>query len=261
MKLVCLNAWGGIQGQQFFDFISESAKDTDIFCFQEVYDSINPPTLWSDTNEHYNLKNELKDLLPNYRCYFRENIYNANMQGGVDFELRYGLCTFIHKKHDDIVFDEGDVMVFGSKRKGYPTTEPTARNIQYLRMKIDGETLNILNLHGIWIKDYGKGDHPHRILQSQNVFNFIQNLDGYNILVGDFNLLPDTESIALLENTGMENLIKTHNIQSTRSDLYTKPAKYADYVLISGGIRVNNFTVPYVEASDHLPMCLDFEMV
>ena len=66
-------------------------------------------------------------------------------------------------------------------------------------------------------------------------------------------------SIRLLE-ANLQNLIKTHDIRSTRTGLYSKEEKYADYVLISPEIIVNSFTVLADEISDHAPLFLDYKI-
>ena len=88
---------------------------------------------------------------------------------------------------------------------------------------------------------------------------FLNSFQLGKILCGDFNLLPDTQSLAILETEcNLVNLIKTHNIPTTRSPLYLKPEKFADYTLVSRDIEVKHFEVPNVEVSDHLPMILEF---
>lgn len=39
MKLVSLNTWCGRAFEPLLDFIEEQSTDTDIFCFQEMFDS------------------------------------------------------------------------------------------------------------------------------------------------------------------------------------------------------------------------------
>ena len=78
-------------------------------------------------------------------------------------------------------------------------------------------------------------------------------------MCGDFNLLPDTESIKILESSGLRSLIKEYNITSTRTSFYTKPAKYADYILVTPGIEVKDFKVLTDEVSDHSPLFLEIE--
>jgi endonuclease/exonuclease/phosphatase (EEP) superfamily protein YafD len=115
----------------------------------------------------------------------------------------------------------------------------------------------VAHLHGLW-NGQGKGDSPDRLLQSDNIVHFLQSLDGPHIFCGDLNLLPDTESLKKLEAAGMRNLIKEFGITSTRSSLYTKPLRFADYMFVSGGIKVKDFKVLPDEVSDHLALYLEF---
>jgi endonuclease/exonuclease/phosphatase family metal-dependent hydrolase len=258
MKILTLNCWGGIQGQTFFDYIKDMKSEVDIFCLQEVYNSINPPNILGTVYERHLLKAELKDILKNYTCYYRESVYNANMAGTTDFNLSYGLCTFVKNKYLKHLFDEGDVIVYGSKNKGLSFRFPTPRNMQYLRFRKNNQILNLYNFHGIWISKYGKMDHDVRDVQSKNIINFINNVDGSIVLTGDFNLLPNTHALLSIEKElNLDNLNTKYNIKSTRSKLYNKKCPFADYTLVSSDIMINSYEVPYCEVSDHLPMILD----
>ena len=56
----------------------------------------------------------------------------------------------------------------------------------------------------------------------------------------------------------MRNLIAEFGITSTRSSLYTKPLRFADYMFVSNGIEVKDFKVLPDEVSDHLALYLEF---
>ncbi|HSE34638.1 MAG TPA: endonuclease/exonuclease/phosphatase family protein, partial [Candidatus Paceibacterota bacterium] len=78
----------------------------------------------------------------------------------------------------------------------------------------------------------------------------------------DFNILPDTESMSILEN-GMRNLVKEFGVESTRTPLYRhysnpEEPNYADYVLVSPDVRVTRFEVLPDVVSDHSPLLLEF---
>ena len=79
------------------------------------------------------------------------------------------------------------------------------------------------------------------------------------VMCGDFNLLPNTQSIKKLEDFGLRNLIKENNITSTRTSFYTKTEKFADYALLSDEIDIKDFKVLPDEVSDHSPLYLEFE--
>lgn len=86
---------------------------------------------------------------------------------------------------------------------------------------------------------------------------------GSKIIVGDFNLLPETESLKII-GEGMRNLIGEFNIARTRSNLspfFGKKEfqKFADYTLATPDVKVLDFKVLEVEVSDHLPMILEFD--
>ena len=53
--------------------------------------------------------------------------------------------------------------------------------------------------------------------------------------------------------------VKEFGIRSTRTREFWRPRdQFADYVLVSDGIEVEDFGVIDVPVSDHLPMYLDF---
>lgn len=85
---------------------------------------------------------------------------------------------------------------------------------------------------------------------------FVDKTDNPKILCGDFNLNPDTESLSIIEK-GMKNLIKDYSITSTRTSLYEKPGKFADYCFISPDIEVKDFKVLPEEVSDHAALYLE----
>jgi endonuclease/exonuclease/phosphatase family metal-dependent hydrolase len=86
----------------------------------------------------------------------------------------------------------------------------------------------------------------------------MEGIDTSKMLCGDFNLRPDTQSLELLEHD-MLNLIKSHKVTSTRTSLYPKDEKFADYIFVSKDITVNQFNVLQHEVSDHAPLLLEFE--
>jgi len=60
----------------------------------------------------------------------------------------------------------------------------------------------------------------------------------------------------MLEN-GFKNLITEYNIKTTRSILYRKDDKFADYVLVSPNVQVESFQVLNEIISDHLPLYIN----
>lgn len=251
MKLISLNTWAGRAGSKNLLGFFKKYKDIDIFCLQEIWHS-GPDIHDKEAGGKAigkvmrELFKEIGDVLTNHRGYFRPHYQNW-----------YGLAIFSNKNVPPL--EEGDVFVY--KRKGY---EPTgdlgnhARNIQYLKFESPSGQRAIINFHGLW-NGRGKTDSKERLAQSTNIVNFIKTLETPYLIAGDFNLLPDTESLKMLEDFRLKNLIKEFGITSTRTSFYDKPAKYADYILTSKEIKIKDFKVLPDEVSDHLPLYLEFE--
>ncbi len=241
MKLMTLNIWGGHIRDPLLTFI-KAHQETDIFCFQEVYHNAQNKVSSEDRPVSLNIFSEMQQLLPKHRGFFRPVV-----------DQIYGIGMFV--KNDIDVLGEGEVAIHINSN--YPGRGPThSRNLQWLECCIQQQIYSILNVHGLW-NGKGKTDCPERIAQSQRIREFMDGLTTPKILCGDFNLRPDVESMKIIEQ-GMNNLVKTHHVTSTRTSLYPKDEKFADYILISPEIRVNQFEVLKDEVSDHAPLLLDF---
>jgi endonuclease/exonuclease/phosphatase family metal-dependent hydrolase len=170
----------------------------------------------------------------------------------------YGLAMFI--KDDIEIIEEGEIFVY--KHRGYVSDEDMAdhaRNIQFVSLKSDLGLLTVINFHGLW-NGKGKGDSDDRLLQSDNILSFLKTRTEPVILAGDFNLAPDTESIKKLEAFGLRNLIREYGVTSTRTSHYSKPERYADYIFLSNGLNIKNFSVLPDEVSDHVPLALEIDI-
>ena len=133
------------------------------------------------------------------------------------------------------------------------------RSIQNAILEIDGKEIQIINVHGIWNKD--KIGDERTINQSKFILSKIRK-DISVIVVGDFNLLPSTESIKIL-NSELINLIDKYDIKSTRpnfDDGLDNGNIVCDYIFVNDKVKVNSFKVINTDISDHLPLLLDFDI-
>lgn len=241
MKLITLNIWGGHIRNPLLTFI-KSHQEIDVFCFQEVYRNAPKKISSEDRQVSLNIFAELEQLLPKHSGYFRPVVNDI-----------YGLSIFAKKGID--IQGEGALTIHDNP--DYPGLGPThSRNLQWLECRLGKKVYSIINVHGLW-NGRGKTDTPERIAQSQRIRDFMDTINTPKIVCGDFNLRPDIESMKMLEK-GMNNLIKTHNVKTTRTSLYAKEEKFADYILTSPDITVNKFEVLKDEVSDHSPLMLDF---
>lgn len=248
MKLIVLNTWCGRMMKELEKFLIQH-DDIDAFCFQEVYhEADGKDTIWKD-GSNFNFLNDIKKTLsPDYDFYYRPHLDDW-----------WGLAIFIKKKFK--IIEEGDFFIH--EQNGYnPAVEVygyTAKNVQFLKTESDGKIVTILNFHGLWNGE-GKGDTEDRLKQSKKLIEFIKSIKNDYVLCGDFNLSPETKSLQMIEEElGCVDLIKEYKITSTRTSLYPKPNKFADYVFVSKGIETVDFKVLPDEISDHAPLFLDFK--
>lgn len=252
MKIISLNTWGGRAGKDRLHAFIEANSDTDVFCLQEI---------WSAPYEHlegvqaggldishedimvYGMQ-ELSGLLPDHTSFFHPHHLD-----------NYGLLMLVKKNLE--VTQHGEVFVH--KYKGFVPVGDVglhARNVQFVEIKIGSTSYTILNFHGLW-NGNGKTDSEDRLEQSRNIVGFLNTREGEVVFCGDFNLLPDTESIRIIERTGMRNLVIEYGVNSTRTLLYSKPEKFADYIFVSPDVEVKDFKVLRDVVSDHAPLLVE----
>lgn len=221
--------------------------DTDVFCFQEVYhEAEGKDTIWLD-NTNFNLLAFLRERMPGYQSFYHPHLRDY-----------WGLAMFIKKGIE--VVDSGEVYVHKHKDWNYDLEVQgyTAKNLQYVTIRTTEGTYTVINFHGLW-NGQGKLDSEERVRQSENIIAFLKTLEHPYILCGDFNLNPETVSLTMLEGAGMRNLVKEYGITSTRTPLYQKEGRYADYILVSGEVETLDFSVLPEVVSDHSPLYLEWK--
>lgn len=259
MKLISLNVLGGKYFAELTQFIDQHLDTTDIFCFQEVFD--NPENIEFIHGYKDNLWQNLSNIFIDFHRFYSPVARGIDSEGKIDDSVTFGLGVFINNKYK--IDEDGDLFTyrerFGPVAKGN-IDQPEC--LQYVSFKNDGKKYIVCNFHGKWYPG-DKLDNSDRINQSKKIIDFLNTRGEKKILCGDFNLLPETESVKMLERE-FRNLIKEFNVETTRGKLspyYGKPdeQKYADYIFVSKDVKVKSFKVPDVEVSDHLPMILEFE--
>jgi len=255
MKILTLNTWGGRSGKEnLLHFLKEKSMDVDVFCLQEIwsapYEHLEKKSAGGLAIQHDNIMvygmQDISKILSDYEYYFHPHHLE-----------NYGLMMLVRRG----LYVEGFGDVFVHKERGFIPQGDVghhARNIQYVTLKRDHSVCTVINFHGLW-NGKGKTDSEERLDQSRKIIDFICGLSGEVILCGDFNLLPNTESIKIIENAGFRNLISDYGITSTRTSFYKKSDKFADYIFVNENVVVKDFKALSEEVSDHSPLCIEIE--
>ncbi|MCC7436285.1 endonuclease/exonuclease/phosphatase family protein [Candidatus Nomurabacteria bacterium] len=247
MKLITLNTWAGREKEPFDKFIKDHRDFTDIFCFQEIFNDLDEEYSIDEKGRNRHILKEITEILVDFNVYFCPVIENV-----------YGIAIFLKKGME--VVASGEIMLYEN-----PSYEPEGENgdhnrkMQWVHIKKDRKDFIVMNVHGHW-NPKGKLDTENTIEQSKAIVEFIEKTGNIpKILVGDFNLLPETQSIKMLEQN-FTNLITKYNILTTRTELYKGNDKHADYAFVSSEILVEGFKALPDVVSDHAPLELQFDV-
>jgi len=259
LRLVSLNLWGGLALDPLLDFVRQQAAAADLFCFQEAIAA--PELLHLACGFRTTLYRDLAEALPGFEGAFDPVVtWPEPMPDGREIRVPFGLATFarhtlpISSRRAARVIDHQDTL------DAVPGLHDIVRWLQLTELRIPSGTLLVANYHGI-ARPGTKLDSDERLDQSRAIRRVLDAHDGPVALVGDFNLLPETESVRLLGHN-LCNLVIERGIPTTRSRLnpyFGTPQEqpHADYAFVSPELQVAAFTVPDVQVSDHLPMILD----
>ena len=259
MKLLDLNIGIKLDNNKLvLEFIKK--ENADICTFQEAMNAVDDSCFDMFKSKNYIEKlNEYKysSFAPLFiaDCITKNNIVVRSFGGKAE------QGSLIISKHR--IKEHYNEFYYNNYKYEYDATyfkeEDWCRSIQNVILEVDGKEIQIINVHGIWNKD--KMGDERTIKQSEFILSRIRN-DIPVIIVGDFNLLPKTDSIKLLNNK-LINLIEKYNIKSTRpkfDDGLDTGNMVCDYIFVNDKVIVNNLKVVNSNISDHLPLLLNFDI-
>jgi len=232
MKILSLNALDAELRDQLKDFLKSQLASTDVFCFQETLGAT--------------IETLFTELFPG-ALYSTTWVEKTTSEQG-----QYNLCTVVRKpiqvSHSQTLLAADDTGV--GQALASAITLP------------DGNTLTVVNVHGVPFPG-DKLDNEGRLRQSDTIIRWLrENGSPSAIVCGDFNLLPETESIKKFARAGYQDLIADYKIPTTRNEFAWKnwpdnKQLFADYTFASQQLNIVSFQVPNIEVSDHLPMIID----
>jgi endonuclease/exonuclease/phosphatase family metal-dependent hydrolase len=263
VKIVSLNAWGGQVWDALAPWIAD--LDADVLCLQEVTRAPVPSPDWlqyrdafRELDQRADLFGDVSRLLPGHQAHFaaatRGTLFDAD---GNELASEHGLALWVRR--DLAITHLAHDFTHGTYRSGGWGPEPVPRTMQVVRIENPGagQAICVGHLHGL--RDpTGKGDTPARMAQNQRIIEVFQSVwapSSSGVLAGDFNILPGSDCFDALEAIGLRNLISLHGISDTRTHLYSKEQRFADYMLVTDDVIAGRFEVPAAPVvSDHRPM-------
>ncbi|MGR3468141.1 MAG: endonuclease/exonuclease/phosphatase family protein [Shimia sp.] len=267
MRLVCLNAWGGREWPVIEDWLPTCGAD--ILCLQEVTRSpvASPEWLWYRDPPRRVLK-QRADLFGDIAYALPDHVgqFQPAMRGvleetdGTEVASEHGNALFLHQRL--ALTHQRQDFVTGRFRQGF-LPQPGPRPVQIARIEHGGWGLWVVHLHGLY-DTQGKHDTPARAAQAQRLVRLVQETwDRHEplILCGDLNVLGNSQTLTEIGRMGLVNLNAAHGVTDTRTALYEKDQREADWCFATPGLSVRAFEAPAEPVlSDHRPLILDFDL-
>ncbi|WP_083417387.1 endonuclease/exonuclease/phosphatase family protein [Pseudovibrio denitrificans] len=259
-----LNGWGGTLYSDLLPYLSQALPD--VLCLQEVVHTPESDKDWLTYRDgdhvlpqRANLFRDVCEALPEHVAVFCPAAQGVLWDDDKSVPSQWGLATFVHRSLPII----GQVQ--GFVHKGYSADgygeHPRSRSAHGVRVYdyASDRAVSITQMHRL--RDLkGKMDTPDRLAQAERLLKISQAVsepDDLQVICGDFNVEPDSETIRLLEADGLVELVKHYDVETTRNSYYKKPGKFADYMLIDQVEQISNFQVlQKPEVSDHCPLVL-----
>lgn len=263
MRLISLNAWGGQVWPALGSFLAGASVD--VISLQEVIRPVDPSPAWlayrdpnRSLNQRADLFGDVSGRLPDHTASFMPAAQGPLSDiSGKEYQSHHGLGQWV--SHDLDVQARSDGMVHGQFRAEGWGDDPVPRAFQAVRVTQTGRAppVTIAHFHGLRDPD-GKHDTPARAEQAKRAITLLSQIASPQddvVLSGDFNVLPDSETLAIFTAWGLRDLV---GVKDTRTQLYSKPVRHANYMLVSASVKVASFEIPAdPPVSDHRPLILD----
>ncbi len=263
VRIVSVNAWCGAVFEPLIEWLTSC--DADVICLQEVTSTpgLTGRVCFDDgerrLDQRASLFDDVNSNLPRHQGWFVTNDAGpVTDDDGNRHQQDFGLATFVHQRLPVIGIEASFVLHRFSDQQQWATTNRArmAHGVRVFDREIQRSVV-VVHLHGVR-DEAGKGDTPERRTQAENLAALVERLrqpGDVTVVAGDLNLLPDSETFELLGEIGLVDLVGSRD---TRTSLYSKPIRHANYLLVSDPDLVKQFDIPTTpEISDHRPLVLD----
>lgn len=248
LKFLCLNIWqGGNLMDNVLAFIR--AEDPDVIALQEVYDGTDPS---------WERRYRCMDVLRAELGYPHDRIAHAFLEVTDFGKVPQGNAVLSRFPIVDSSVTFFDVPY--GERIAVPENFPvTPRNLQHVRVHANGTDINVFNVQGIWGED-GR-DSERRMSMCRTIAEAVRGKRNV-ILAGDFNLNPDTASVAQIDrklrNVFGGELTSTFNMKHKTNPGFATAV--VDMIFVSPDIRVVDHVCHDADVSDHKALTATLEI-
>jgi len=243
-KLIQLNTWQGGLASNVDRFLER--QNADILMLQEVLSSPEGQTFYFDKLQQMkaksNLEHDFFSPLMGHVFQGLKTYYGNAILSRFKFEKTYAEFTHLaYNDHWNPLTDSDEMKLFQHGVVSLPS----------------GVSVNLVNYHGFNMhsKKEGNAETEKHCMQ---IAQYLDTIKGPKILTGDFNLAPDSLSLAPL-NSRLKNLCIENKVETTRNQL-AKSMTVVDYIWVSDSITVNRFEVLPDLVSDHAALLLEFDI-
>ncbi|GAA0433642.1 metal-dependent hydrolase [Actinoplanes capillaceus] len=263
MRIASVNAWGGAMADELLTWLPDSAAD--VVCLQEVTrtPALSGWTSFADAErslpQRADLFEDVRGVLPRHQGHFAASDSGPVHDGtGARHRQDFGLATLVAEHLTVCGLDATFVHGRFTGHDEWPAGDRPRIALAVRTMAHDsGRSVWVVQVHGL--RDpAGKGDTPARRRQADRLAALVRRLRGPEDLVvvcGDLNLLPGSETFAVLAEAGLTDLVRDAD---TRTSRYPKPVRHASYLLISDVTAVKRLEImAEPEVSDHRALILD----
>jgi endonuclease/exonuclease/phosphatase family metal-dependent hydrolase len=262
VRIASVNTWGGTLAGELLAWLPRSGAH--VLCLQEV---TRTPGLtgWTRFDDGERSLPQRADLLRDVRAALPQHqaVFLAADTGPVTDEAGgrhrqdFGVATLVAEQLPVSGVDSAFVHGRFTDHDVWSADRPRAALAVCTVDRAAGRTVAVVQVHGLRDPD-GKADTPARRRQAERLAELVRRVRGTADLVvvcGDFNLLPGSETFAVLAEAGLTELIGTAD---TRTSHYRKPVRHASYLLVSDVSAVRGCTVlTEPEVADHRILILD----
>lgn len=235
MKLLQLNTWSLHLAPAIVQLLDR--EDPDIVCLQEVV----------STESGRKMLGSIQEILAQHEFeyyYFspllRFQYMHHTAERGNMILSKYPI-TFTHE-----FWTAGEFQTDFTKDTPYDSS----RNVLHCQVETPSGALHVLTTHGYHISEHKRGDE-HTLAACRQMAEYIDALDGPAVLTGDFNLVPDSESMRVFD-PQLKNLTRDYKLTTTRNHLTTK-TEPCDYILLRDITEISFVALDDI-VSDHMAL-------